>query len=356
MTIEEKIKNLREKISQRNFQFNREEEVILDFSHDLRELIVRSLVENSYEITGMDVNDIAEYDTSFLTHEEELKYWPNLYKCWIHSNGAIYKDDINNIVDHVNGGPELKRKLTEIRNNALLDPNILIDYIEADEDLIRFLLVNKCYKRIESVKDNIEITDELYQEIIKLWPDDIPYPSFINRYIDNRFPLEEKSLNAVLEEFVNARYQDIPEERYTYLKNLAIQRVKQVRTLSELENSQYLSSFIYQLNEEEKQEVEKVLHDKGYTIYFLNRYPEKTTEILEEQILTGKIKTNDFSYASKIDMSNKTICEYIIENGLVQVALQRGEKLTPEQVNRVVANIRAHKPSYYIRNRDGRIF
>ena len=354
MTIEAKINKIIEKINNDDYNFNKEELFLLEEEEILTRMIIKKLVEKEINIPGYDLSSLVEKDYSFLTPDETADFLINLFHIFIYDMGTLYYDDIDGVIAAGEMNEKNAKRVHDLVEKALRDPNCHIDSFECND-----LFTNKLldYKRYDILKHFYntsinKLSNETCDRILREYPfETAGIPEFFLSYYQEHTPVYDQTLESLLGIFNRKKVADIDNNfDPNDLRNAIISKLYNANDLKEFNNDSNLSQFIASLEEPAKTAVSKMAYSKGFYIDYYRealRQKESHEKIVEFLIdHQHPFNRNDiYDLSDGINLNNPKIANYFVETGCFDSLITFDEISLEPIMPAILANIKTN-PNY----------
>lgn len=354
--IEEKRKQLIEKIRNNNLSFNSEEEAMFVADPEIKKEVVRVLSLNE-SIWNQQIFSLIDEILDDINPENKENFWLNCAKYMIKSCYSI--NDLETLLSICNATDEFRKKINDLVEKELAQGNIRTEYIQ-EEILIEFL-DRKKYDLISQLKQpeylQLDLTEKTINRLLNEYPfDKYKTPLFLKRFISDIEEHIQKFDLQFLSELIISSY--TPQD----LKVKA--RIHFIEKLKELDEA-YLRSLKINWNQVELDmrdtyDSENILFEStnmAFLLYqknildllpYLVNHPQVDQEELIEKLViyinnSDKINGEMFPYLLTDKLLNDTrIINALIDNGYIDII----KNPTKEMYDRIEENIKNKNPKY----------
>ncbi len=354
MTIEAKINKVIEKFNNDDFNLTNEEIFLIDEEEILTRMVIKKLVEKQINIPGYDLSSLVDKDYSFLTPDETVDFLINLFHIFIYDMGTLYYDDIDGVIAAGDMNEADAKRVYDLVENALRDPNCHIDSFECNDLFTNKLLDYKRYDILKNFYNSAlsKLSTETCDRILREYPFETEgIPDFFSSYYQEHTPVYDQTLGSLLEISRRKKAADIghnidPND----LRNAIISKLYNATDLKEFNSNTDLNLFIGSLEEPAKTAVSKMAFSKGFYLEYYNdamskhENPEKIVEFLIDH--NHPFCNSDvYSLLDGINLNNPKIANYFIETGNFDVLLSFDEISLEPIMPAILANVKTN-PKY----------
>lgn len=286
MNINQKVKDLKDKISSLDFNFSQEEKYMLSSFPELLNYYENIIVNNIEKTTMEDLHIITENETD--EHNIDIRIIDRMIELWIEEGYCFTTANIDEFISSFENGKVLN-KYKEKCIDVTKDFDSLLKKDEQDkihEDIYTLLLDNKRYDILQKVCLCNIINDSIKERLLKEFPfDQYKEPEFINWLtLDDLLKIDSKhiSLKRLLISYYNEHFSDTNKINPTSpLYRIIIEKLKDPNEELKADADEFISPLVSISNEDRNEEIYHLLSSKK-SLSFLSEQKEYENISIEE--------------------------------------------------------------------------
>lgn len=357
--IEKKLEELKNKIKNKNLDFNEDEKIILQLHQELVKDIIIILAED-LNAWSKGIADILIDDSILTNIPENVKdqFWINYIKYAMKfEQQSVGYAEVSEILSIINVSKKTEEQILElVSENTKEDLNITVNDLE-----IQNALDQRRYDLIAKIDRDLFYSEELSTEVAIRLINEFPYDKYESPKFFAGFPklleniIDKLSIKTIIE-IINIQEFKSPGKTYQLpnevLKEQLINKLKYAK-LEEIGYYDYDLNFVNNLlSKKQLDEIAEITVNNNslnyIDIYYRNN-PDKVDFCCNKIIDYMKITNNKnfFDSLSEIISANEILVDAAIENGFIEGLISNNilEKY-PNKIQNILENIENKNPRY----------
>ncbi len=335
MSLKEKINNLLLRMTNDDFEFSNEDFFLVRETEELQDILIKRILKGPVKVSNMPFDyPLGIILSRDFSHEEIQTLICNIIEMYISNDSGFDVDIVGSLGEYFSLEDSTIERIKAITEAAFAKEDYEPEYFFVNDHTLNKCLDYKNYKLISRCKESYG--DSLTPTTIQRMLDEFPFkeyglPEFFEVYYYNNYPLDKMDIEELLHLWDKTRFytdKDYPKELTDRCIAVLIEKIKESKDLSYLNNDDKLSNFI----ESTDLSIRKLIRDAAYDRDYLPAYTVSFNSNKEIQdrlirlIKENKEVPRDIFCDEVIDLNNPILMDYVIKHAIIKSLVNYGKK------------------------------